>query len=574
MANIQINRIKNKLKDLFNDKIYMENVTATNNSSEFEKMWYSRAYSAYSTFLLGSESVDEAATSVTDGFDDYGIDAIFNDKNKKILYFIQTKFSNEATGSISEGDTHKFIRGIKKIINLDFSNFNELVIKKQSEIENALSDFDYRLEIIICVSSNQDIPSHSLEIINDFLRDTNSDGSDEMITHRVIKLNDVYDHMAHQGMNPKIDLEEVVIHNWGKPTLHNDTYKVYYGWVSAVDVVNWREKYGDRIFEKNIRNFKQNTDVNNGILRVLREEPENFYLYNNGIKIIAEKDEKSLAGAVNTDYTKLKLVGASIINGAQTTGSLYEAYHTEGVDLSNVSVQVQIIVLGDDIDEIGQKITKLSNTQNRIENKDFAAQDKEQERLMKDLAIDGKKYVYRQGVELPDPKEGCDLDSATVALGCYLDEVIISTQIKRAYGSVFDNTNKPPYKLIFNSGTSAYKLWNCVEVYRELQKIESEFQLDPDNQSSKLISIHGNRFILHIIFQKLKNTLQLDFETKYIENFPDLKQEYKSVVERLIQAKGELYPDAYPANLFKNNKRTKELKEKVISLQYTTEETK
>ena len=339
-------------------------------------------------------------------------------------------------------------------------------------------------------------------------------------------------------------------------------------------MVNWREKYGDRIFEKNIRNFKQNTDVNNGILRVLREEPENFYLYNNGIKIIAEKDEKSLAGAVNTDYTKLKLVGASIINGAQTTGSLYEAYHTEGVDLSNVSVQVQIIVLGDDIDEIGQKITKLSNTQNRIENKDFAAQDKEQERLMKDLAIDGKKYVYRQGVELPDPKEGCDLDSATVALGCYLDEVIISTQIKRAYGSVFDNTNKPPYKLIFNSGTSAYKLWNCVEVYRELQKIESEFQLDPDNQSSKLISIHGNRFILHIIFQKLKNTLQLDFETKYIENFPDLKQEYKSVVERLIQAKGELYPDAYPANLFKNNKRTKELKEKVISLQYTTEETK
>lgn len=72
MANIQINRIKNKLKDLFNDKIYMENVTATNNSSEFEKMWYGRVYSAYSTFLLGSESVDEAATSVTDGFDDYG----------------------------------------------------------------------------------------------------------------------------------------------------------------------------------------------------------------------------------------------------------------------------------------------------------------------------------------------------------------------------------------------------------------------------------------------------------------------------------------------------------------------
>ncbi|MTV72393.1 abortive infection protein, partial [Streptococcus pneumoniae] len=80
-----------------------------------------------------------------------------------------------------------------------------------------------------------------------------------------------------------------------------------------------------------------------------------------------------------------------------------------------------------------------------------------------DLAIDGKKYVYRQGVELPDPSEGCDLDSATVALGCYLDDLAISTQLKRAYGSIFDNINKPPYKHIFNSGTSAYKLWNCVE---------------------------------------------------------------------------------------------------------------
>ncbi|HHD4507489.1 AIPR family protein [Streptococcus pyogenes] len=150
------------------------------------------------------------------------------------------------------------------------------------------------------------------------MQGVNSDGSDDVVTYRHIKLNDVYDHMANQGVAPKIDFEDVVVHNWGRPTLYNDSYKVYYGWLSATDIVNWKEQYGDRIFEKNIRNFKQNTDVNNGILKVLREEPENFYLYNNGIKIISEKVEKNLKGVSTTDYINLKLIGASIINGAQT----------------------------------------------------------------------------------------------------------------------------------------------------------------------------------------------------------------------------------------------------------------
>lgn len=265
-TNIQINRIKSKLKKMFKNSINMENVKVLPESDDYEKMWHSRAYAAYSTFLIGSENVEDAVGSVTDGFGDNGIDAIFNDKNKKILYFIQTKFSNEASGSISEGDTLKFIKGVKRILNLDFSNFNDLIYAKATEIEEALSDFDYRLEIVVSISSNQKLSNNSQEVIDDFLKDTNSDGSDELVTFRLIQLNDVYSHMANQGVSPNIDLENVTLHNWGSPTLSNDNYRVYYGWMSAVDIVNWREQYGDKIFENNIRNFKQNTDVNKGIL--------------------------------------------------------------------------------------------------------------------------------------------------------------------------------------------------------------------------------------------------------------------------------------------------------------------
>lgn len=54
MANIQINRIKSKLTELFSSIIYMGNIKVDEDSEEYKKMWYSRAYSAYSTFLLGA----------------------------------------------------------------------------------------------------------------------------------------------------------------------------------------------------------------------------------------------------------------------------------------------------------------------------------------------------------------------------------------------------------------------------------------------------------------------------------------------------------------------------------------
>ena len=52
-TNIQINRIKSKLKKMFKNSIYMGNVKVLPETDDYEKMWYSRAYAAYSTFLIG-----------------------------------------------------------------------------------------------------------------------------------------------------------------------------------------------------------------------------------------------------------------------------------------------------------------------------------------------------------------------------------------------------------------------------------------------------------------------------------------------------------------------------------------
>ena len=260
--------------------------------------------------------------------------------------------------------------------------------------------------------------------------------------------------MADSSTLEKISIDNFYLENYGTLKKENGA-TVYYGIVSAESIAKLKDKFGNQIFQKNIRYFKKNTDINNGIVNVLNEEPENFYLYNNGIKIIAEKIDKAPIGGSDRNIAILRLEGISIINGAQTTGCLYEVYKSTPEKIRDAKVQVQLISLTNLDSNMAEKITKLSNTQNKIENKDFAVQDPVQEQLKRDLAIDGIKYIYKQGeddTELTDCT--CNIDDAAIALGCSLPDVNITTTIKRAYGSIFDDLSKPPYKLIFNSGVS------------------------------------------------------------------------------------------------------------------------
>ena len=55
--------------------------------------------------------------------------------------------------------------------------------------------------------------------------------------------------------------------------------------------------------------------------KTIREEPEKFWFYNNGITIIAEDYNTITSAGSNGDIEKFVLKNFSIINGAQTTSS-------------------------------------------------------------------------------------------------------------------------------------------------------------------------------------------------------------------------------------------------------------
>ena len=137
------------------------------------------------------------------------------------------------------------------------------------------------------------------------------------------------------------------------------------------------EKYGARLLEANVRSFLSATGkVNRGIRDTLRASPERFMAYNNGIVIVV--DEMHLARTADDSPGVAWLKGMQIVNGGQTTASIYfSKKKAPEIDLGRVRIPAKIIRLRMD-DPVGEEglisdISKYANSQNSVRLSDFSA---------------------------------------------------------------------------------------------------------------------------------------------------------------------------------------------------------
>lgn len=137
------------------------------------------------------------------------------------------------------------------------------------------------------------------------------------------------------------------------------------------------EKYGARLLEANVRSFLNTTGkVNRGIRDTLMKDPEHFMAYNNGIVILA--DEISLEKSVNDSPGILWMKGIQIVNGGQTTASIYFTKKKDpGIDLKRVRVPAKIIILRSSDPEAEENmiaaVSRYANSQNSVRQADLSA---------------------------------------------------------------------------------------------------------------------------------------------------------------------------------------------------------
>lgn len=555
MPNLNLIRVQTKLDELFQGKIDLSDVT---NPDEIENKFYTRALAAIAVVMCSGVDYELAAKSVTDDYHDMGIDAIYNDTVQKKLVLVQSKWRKDGTGSVSQEEAHTFAEGIDRIINLELSGCNKKIAAKQSEIDAAIRDMDYQIESIFCHTGSQGMSTYALRPIDDLLGKANITGANELLTFSEVKLQEIYEFLANGQNGDNITLNDVVLTNWG---MVDTPFKAYYGSISVSAIGEWYNQYGNRLFAKNIRYYKGSTEVNQGIKDVLKNEPDNFFYYNNGIKLLCKKITRKALHGTTREMGLFVLEGVSLVNGAQTTGTIGTIFAESPEILTSANVLIQMIDLGDSDEAQAAQITKLSNTQNRIDGKDFAALDRNQERLRMELSFAGIQYLYKSGAKLDDLEHQITLDETIIAQACLSAELSIVALAKGNIGALTENIEKPPYKSLFNSGTNSFSLYNGVQVLRTVDRLLKQHEATSTGRK-RLVLVHGNRFLLHLILGKIKATD--GFGTKYLSNeciATLVNEHFQTQWDSVFDAMEAKFPDAYPSYLFRNVGKLKELVE-------------
>ena len=151
----------------------------------------------------------------------------------------------------------------------------------------------------------------------------------------------------------------------------SDSYQSYLIVVPGEILSKLYEKFGARLLEQNVRSFLQaRNKVNRGIRTTILNEPEMFFAYNNGITATAQRVETSKNKNNGLQITKIN--DFQIVNGGQTTASMFHTRRKDKVSLEKVFVQMKLSVVSHEANEvIVPRISEYANTQNRMNASDF-----------------------------------------------------------------------------------------------------------------------------------------------------------------------------------------------------------
>ncbi|WP_028465646.1 AIPR family protein [Nisaea denitrificans] len=171
-----------------------------------------------------------------------------------------------------------------------------------------------------------------------------------------------------------LDLDFEAMFGTGIPCLPahlgTDTYQSYLVVMPGDILSKLYEKFGARLLEQNVRTFLQaRGKVNKGIRTTILTEPGMFFAYNNGITATAQSVQMQQGddGLQITRITDLQ-----IVNGGQTTASLFHTRRRDKADLTRIFVQMKLSVIdSEESEKVVPRISEYANTQNRIQAADF-----------------------------------------------------------------------------------------------------------------------------------------------------------------------------------------------------------
>ncbi|MGP8057831.1 MAG: AIPR family protein [Nitrososphaerales archaeon] len=314
-----------------------------------------------------------------------GIDAILVDERGFQLLFVQAKTVEDfakTSNPFPENVIKLTLAGARLLIRGNYKG------QITPELENLTDEYqelektgDYKTKILFIALKG---PPTDIKFIRDFQKDIPVEiefwGFNELLAF----YRDVY--LVRRAPPPERISFEVLA-----DVLKKDSpVKARIFTTKGIELARNYDTFKERIFQQNVRSFlgSRSKSINEQIVKTAADNgvSKNFWYYNNGVTIVCKKIPDSATGRT------IHLEEAQIINGAQTTYSLYEAFK-KGTLQDDVEVLIKAIETPDR--RLIENVTMFTNSQNAIKLRDLCSNDDVQVKTQK-LLLETYHYFYEK----------------------------------------------------------------------------------------------------------------------------------------------------------------------------------
>ena len=513
---------------------------------EKERNFLTRALGSFALHRLSGCSLDEAAKAVVDAGGDFGLDAIFFSRTAGTLWLVQSKYDSTGRGEPALGDVSKFCDGVDALLRGNFEPFaaNAAITAQKTEIGLILRTEGLQVRAIL-VYSGLALVAEDRRHVFDRLRSTFSPDS-EYLAVQTYNLTSLHDWVTDADQAPGVPKLQLSIE---KPGWVTEPYETVYGCIRIADLAAIWKEHEKRLIAANLRGYKGRTEVNEGIQKTIAHEPQHFFYLNNGLTAYCERLEIENVDRADANRKRVTVYGFSIVNGAQTLGSI--AKHMKGIEGSapEGSAFLKIISLQKCAENraFAIRITQSTNFQNQISPRDFVALEEEQTVIAATLALSGVQYYYKDADDTPvSDASNFSLDEATTALACLeqqascdlLSRIVAKRSDLWSFEEVYPvgAAHRSRYSHLFKSSRSARVLWRAVQA----QRIVKAALRTAESGVRKDFFVYGGWLVLNGVFLKLKpeRGSALALSADEIEEITKAAQEYAEQLWTVCQSKG------------------------------------
>ena len=512
----ELESLINEYKD---DLYFKKNKSNVNNCK-------SRAFLIW--FLKFYGKTDQYIQHITDGDGDHSCDIIFDaydNQENHIYYIVQSKWNvkGKCHSSVEKAQVLQAINEFDSIIRgHKLTTENKTYQAKVQELQEHIKhNGEIKIIYLTLCSPNKDAEDN----INAFLLN-HKKTSFEWIDLERLKIdyiNRKYKEIEpinplSKYYNPEEENIELSIkqHIGGRSFIHIDKpFEAFVFLLKPSTIYNLFEKYGFLLFQKNVRNPLMVSELNQQIEKTITDNPAFFWYYNNGLTAITY-----LLPEIRNEAETATVIGLQIINGAQTVYSIYKAYK----DASPVKRQIMdsesfvtLRILKSGGKDFDLNVTRFTNSQNPVSDRDFVANDEVQKRLQEESFKTSFWYEKRRGEFRNRDIEGVQIVSNEVFAKLYLayflhDPIKVSNVFSRKNNKFAFISHKQDknglYEVIFNENTS-FK--DMLAAYQIQSLIECCFEFD--------ISVFSQNIILLSLFSYIAKDY---YKIKYDANFEDV----------------------------------------------------